>query len=194
MKIAWLYITTNLINGKKYIGQTTSTRKNYIGSGKVMLAAIKKYGRKNFVRENVYEGDWELIDLMEYELIEKYDAVNSNLFYNQKPGGHKGTHGAAAKKVMSDKAKLRRYSDESKAQRSIRMTGQGNHFYNKNHTDEAKTKIKDKRALQVITEDTKLKISNTIKTLPKFQCSKCHGWYFKRNLVQHHNEKCKKIL
>jgi hypothetical protein len=119
---------------------------------------------------------------------------NSNLFYNQKPGGHKGTHSAAAKKVMSDKAKLRRYSDDSKAQRSIRMTGQGNHFYNKNHTDEAKTKIKDKRALQVITEDTKLKISNTIKTLPKFQCSTCHGWYFKRNLVQHHNEKCKKTL
>lgn len=193
MKIAWLYITTNLINGKKYIGQTSSTRKNYIGSGKVISAAIKKYGRKNFIRENVYEGDWELVDLMEYELIEKYDAVNSDIFYNQKPGGHKGTHSAASKKVMSDKAKLRKFSIESKQKRSLRMTGEGNHFYNQHHTQDAKNKIKEKRALQVITENTKLKISESMKTLPKFQCSKCNGWYFKRNLVQHHNEKCKKI-
>jgi len=194
MKTAWLFITTNLINGKKYIGQTTSTRKNYIGSGKVISAAIKKYGRKNFLRENVYEGDWELVDLMEYELIEKYNAVNSEMFYNQKPGGHNGTHSAYSRKIMSEKAKLRKYSNQSKEKRSLRMTGEGNHFYNQNHTEEAKIKIKGKRALQVITEDTKLKISETIKTLPKFQCNKCQGWYFKRNLVQHHNEKCKKIL
>lgn len=91
MKKAWLYITTDLINGKKYIGQTTSTRSNYVGSGNAIMAAIKKYGRENFVRTNIFEGEWELVDLLEYEFIEKYDAVNSLLYYNQKPGGHTGT-------------------------------------------------------------------------------------------------------
>ena len=80
MKKAWLYITTNLVNGKKYIGQTTSSRKNYIGSGSVIMAAIKKYGKENFLRENIYEYDWEFIDLLEQEYIEKYDAVNSPLY------------------------------------------------------------------------------------------------------------------
>ena len=194
MKKAWLYITTNLVNGKKYIGQTTSTRKDYIGSGRVMLAAIKKYGKKNFVRENIYEGEWEFVDLLEHEFIEKYDAVNSPLYYNQKPGGHKGTHSEESKKIMSEKATGRRASAESKQKRSESMKGENNHFFNKHHSQESIEKIKARRATQVITEESNKKRSDKIKSLPKFQCSKCSGWYFKRNLVQHHNEKCKKVI
>ena len=77
---AWLYVTTNLANGKKYIGQTTSTRKNYLGSGRIIMDAIKKYGRHNFVRENIFEGEWEAVDLLEALYIEKHDAINSPNF------------------------------------------------------------------------------------------------------------------
>ena len=41
-----IYKTTNLVNGKIYVGQTTRDDENYIGSGSVLLQAVKKYGRK----------------------------------------------------------------------------------------------------------------------------------------------------
>lgn len=50
----YIYRTTNLINGKTYIGQhETSDMLNdsYIGSGKLIKRAIKKYGKENFKNE-----------------------------------------------------------------------------------------------------------------------------------------------
>lgn len=49
----FLYKTTNLINNKFYIGihQTDNLDDGYLGSGKLILQAIKKYGRINFNRE-----------------------------------------------------------------------------------------------------------------------------------------------
>lgn len=41
----FIYITTNLINGKKYIGQKKGYNDTYLGSGKILKLAIKKYGR-----------------------------------------------------------------------------------------------------------------------------------------------------
>lgn len=51
----YIYKTTNLINGKVYIGQHKHSDfdKNYYGSGKILTSAIKKYGRKNFKCELV---------------------------------------------------------------------------------------------------------------------------------------------
>lgn len=43
-----IYKTTNLVNGKIYVGQTTRDDENYLGSGSVLLQAVKKYGRKKF--------------------------------------------------------------------------------------------------------------------------------------------------
>jgi hypothetical protein len=46
-----IYKTTNLINGKIYIGKDKHNNDNYIGSGKILKQAIAKYGRNNFVKE-----------------------------------------------------------------------------------------------------------------------------------------------
>jgi group I intron endonuclease len=48
-----LYKTTNLINQKFYIGMHSTKNKDdgYLGSGKIVLQAIKKYGRENFKKE-----------------------------------------------------------------------------------------------------------------------------------------------
>lgn len=46
----YIYETTNLINGKKYIGQKTSRvflKEEYLGSGKGIKLAIDKYGLNN---------------------------------------------------------------------------------------------------------------------------------------------------
>lgn len=48
-----VYETTNLVNGKYYIGVTDSTKetfKQYLGSGRKLKQAIKRYGKENFNR------------------------------------------------------------------------------------------------------------------------------------------------
>ena len=51
------YITTNLINGKQYIGDHSTDNmnyyrtKNYLGSDSYFSLAKKKYGKKNFKRD-----------------------------------------------------------------------------------------------------------------------------------------------
>ena len=48
-----IYKTTNLINGKIYIGQDSKNNPKYLGSGVIFLKAIKKYGKENFVKETL---------------------------------------------------------------------------------------------------------------------------------------------
>ena len=55
----FIYITTNHVNGKKYIGQKKyddkGKWKDYLGSGKHLKNAINKYGRENFSKEIIEE-------------------------------------------------------------------------------------------------------------------------------------------
>ncbi len=46
-----IYKTTNLINGKYYIGKDEKNNSNYLGSGKILKNSIKKYGKENFKKE-----------------------------------------------------------------------------------------------------------------------------------------------
>jgi hypothetical protein len=52
-KFNYVYITTNLINGKQYIGDHSSDMPNdgYLGSGRLIAKAIKKHGKENFKKE-----------------------------------------------------------------------------------------------------------------------------------------------
>jgi len=53
-KFNYVYLTTNLINEKQYVGDhsTNDIEKDYyIGSGKVLKNAIKKYKKENFKKE-----------------------------------------------------------------------------------------------------------------------------------------------
>jgi hypothetical protein len=54
-----IYKTTNTITGKYYVGVTNGNKPSYLGSGRVLLSAIKEYGKENFVREMLEEFDTE---------------------------------------------------------------------------------------------------------------------------------------
>jgi hypothetical protein len=86
-----IYLTTNLINGKKYIGIDTNNDPNYLGSGLYIKQAIKKYGKDSFTKEilEVCENKEELLD-KEKKWIIKYNAVLSEEFYNIHEGGTGG--------------------------------------------------------------------------------------------------------
>lgn len=52
MKYYYIYKITNKINHKIYYGQhTTSNLDDYMGSGKALHNAFKKYGKENFEKK-----------------------------------------------------------------------------------------------------------------------------------------------
>lgn len=88
-----VYKTTNLVNGKIYVGKTH--RKDgfdrYLGSGKVFRQAMRKYGRENFKREIIEECETrEDLDIAESKWIELLHARDPDIGYNLAPGGEGG--------------------------------------------------------------------------------------------------------
>lgn len=92
--IGYIYITKNLIDGRKYIGQHHSRYfdSSYLGSGKILKQAIDKYGRENFTTEILEwcASDDELAE-KEKSWIGKANAVESREYYNILPGGPGGS-------------------------------------------------------------------------------------------------------
>lgn len=88
----FIYITTNSLNGKRYIGQKKFDDKGnwkyYLGSGVALKDAIKKYGKENFHRDIIYiaYSKFEL-DNAEINLIDFFNASNSLDYYNISLGG-----------------------------------------------------------------------------------------------------------
>jgi hypothetical protein len=95
-----LYETTNLVNGKKYRGihKTLKLNDGYLGSGKVLLNAVNKYGKENFHRE-VLEFCSSYEELLEKEKIYvDEDWVSDYSNYNLKTGGQSAG-------ILSDESK-----------------------------------------------------------------------------------------
>ena len=109
----FIYITTNNINGKKYIGQkkydACGNWKYYLGSGIILTKSIKKYGKENFSKEIIEECETkEQLNEREKYWISYYNAVDSDDFYNIAFGGDGGrtcygtTHHASKKVYQYD--------------------------------------------------------------------------------------------
>jgi group I intron endonuclease len=85
----FIYITTNLINGKKYIGQRKFNQwKTYLGSGTVFKKSLAKYGKESFNRDIIaFSYSQKESNELEKKLIKKYNAVLNDNFYNIADGG-----------------------------------------------------------------------------------------------------------
>ena len=82
-----IYKTTNLINGKYYIGkhQTKDLNDGYMGSGKRLKYAIAKYGIENFHKEVLHVCNTE----KQMNTLEKILVVpDAELNYNLCVGGN----------------------------------------------------------------------------------------------------------
>lgn len=91
----FVYITTNNINNKKYIGKCAYNKingwENYLGSGKLLKQAIQKYGTENFSREIILECESITeLDAAEKHYIQEVDACNNRNYYNIAEGGTGG--------------------------------------------------------------------------------------------------------
>ena len=94
----FIYITTNLINGKMYVGQRRFIYKNgkgwenYLGSGTYFKRAVKKYGKENFHRIIIdIAFNQNELNYLENFYTRIFDSVNNDQWYNLCCGG--GTYG-----------------------------------------------------------------------------------------------------
>lgn len=88
--IHFVYKTTNKVNGKFYIGRhsTNNLDDGYLGSGKHLLLALKKYGKENFKRDILeFCEDFEHLKQMEEYWIDSTQAIKLgyNLIPNSAP-------------------------------------------------------------------------------------------------------------
>lgn len=84
-----VYKTTNNINNKIYIGihETEDTEDGYLGSGDLLKAAIRKYGKENFSREILYSNlTREEASNIENKLVDE-DFIKREDTYNLALGG-----------------------------------------------------------------------------------------------------------
>lgn len=99
-----IYKTTNLINGKTYIGQTTKQGRTldlYLGSGVYLIRSIKKYGRENFEKEIIFNCEnKEQMDRMEHLFICLLKPD-----YNIAPGGRSNIGCRYKKKPFTEEHK-----------------------------------------------------------------------------------------
>ena len=118
----YIYITTNLVNRKKYIGQHEASRfegNKYLGSGIMVTRAVKKYGESNFKVELLETcNSKQELDEAEISYIKKVDAANSDEFYNITYGGQGGDFFTDEMKDKLRKARLSQKS-QTKGKRKI---------------------------------------------------------------------------
>lgn len=109
-KVVWIYLTTNLVNNRMYIGKHKSDHYDptYYGSGKILLQAIDKYGLENFKNEILYEANTlEELNEKEKYFISLYRKKYGNIMYNIANGGDGGdTYSNKPEKEKEDFAKL----------------------------------------------------------------------------------------
>ena len=114
-----LYKTTNIVNGKYYVGVSNGNNPSYKGSGTALKEAIKQYGSKNFLREVLESFDTEAEAFTrEAEVVNEAFVSNRNT-YNIKVGGKGGTGQLKTeehRKRISDSIKKKYSTDPGYAQ------------------------------------------------------------------------------
>lgn len=143
-----IYKTTNLVNGKQYIGKDTKNKPSYLGSGVILKKAIKKYGKENFKKEiiEVCSTHEELKEREEYWL-NYYDAGVNEMFYNK----HNHSYGGPIFSNMSIETREKKR----------------NALLGRKRSEETKRKIGDARRGKPLSNETKLKMSNSHREKPK---------------------------
>jgi len=174
-----IYKTTNKINNKFYIGKDEKNNPKYLGSGLLLLKAIEKYGKENFIKEILEECfTRDQLNDREKFWIKELNAIE--LGYNLAEGGTGGKTqenvwnkgltkdnndilqriGQKNKELLTGSVQ----SEETKKKRADKNRGQ-------KRSKETKAKMRQSQLGKNVSEETKRKLSEITKNkwTPEFR-------------------------
>ena len=157
-----IYLTTNLINSKKYIGKDVNNNPKYLGSGSILKKAIKKHGKKNFKKEILEHclSKEELWQREEYWL-NFYNAESNPLFYNKTNKAYGNSGQTQNGKIKISNAR-KGWVPSDKTKKLMSENRKGHKMYN----DEWRSKIKEALTGIKRSDETKQKQSKARKNKP----------------------------
>ena len=206
-KTGVIYLITNLLNGKKYVGQTRQNLNDRIrqhcnskiNSG--IDAAIKKYGRENFKYEVIEEIPVEMLNTREIFWIAELNC-KSPKGYNLTDGGEgilncsqetrariSANHADFSGKNNPNYGKHRKHSQATRDKMSEDRSGEKHHMFGKHHSQETKDKIAAAHKNKKISQETRAKMSKSHFREKNHNYGKTHEkshWFGK-----HHSEETK---
>jgi group I intron endonuclease len=140
LAVGFIYLTKCNVNNKIYIGQRKIPQKgddSYLGSGLIIKALIKKYGRNNFSREIIeYCYSQEALNDREIYWIKHYKNTHSDLCVNLTEGGQFGY------RFNDQKDRYKRTSETNK--KNGKVVGNQN-WLGRKHSEASKAKISKSR-------------------------------------------------
>lgn len=134
-----IYKTTNLKNGKIYIGKHTTKNPydNYMGSGNLIIQAIKKYGIENFTKEILFCFTTEEDAFLKENEIVTQKFIDRDDTYNIAIGG-KGITSERVRGENNPMYGVHRYGEKNPM---YGRRGENSPNYGKHHTQETRDKI-----------------------------------------------------
>jgi group I intron endonuclease len=175
-----VYLITNIVNGKQYVGQTVKSLKDRwkfhcsIHSGCLaMKSAINKYGKNNFIIEPIYvSSSLEELNKKEEEYVKQYNTLVPNV-YNLMSGGDRPTMSEESKRKMSIAKKGRPAWNKGLTKEDPRVASHvqygsnngayGKSHHNKPHSEQSKKKISNAKIGSVWSEETRKAMSKSKK-------------------------------
>ena len=183
-----VYIHTNTLNGKVYVGMTSMAPEDRWANGRGYRScrhferAINKYGWDKFdhavIKDNL---TLEEANTLERELIKKYLSNNPKYGYNITDGGSNGKHSEETKRLLSKIKTGCKVSEETKRKISEALSGENGYWYGKIRSDETRKKISNAKKGIPVPEELKRRISEKLKG------EGCY-WYGK-HLSEEHKQK-----
>lgn len=165
-----VYLTTNSVTGKQYIGAHYTHRplsRRYLGSGSDLKKDIKTYGRSKFYKRILrFCKSPEDLRVSEQYYMLKYNAVNLLDFYNMSLQSSVGNYGNT-------------HSVESIEAAKIKMA---EYWENNDHPNKGKPQ----------SAESKRKNSESNKARPRIQCEYCGEMFQKTPYIKFHGDKCLK--
>lgn len=151
MEFNYVYLIRNNINKKFYIGKhsTNDLDDGYMGSGRVIKQAIKKYGKENFSKQILCFCDTAEDALLVEEFLVTPYLISRDDCYNANIGGKGGS------------VKGRKRSDETKRKISEALKGNtyGKGLKGKSKSEEHRRKISEANIRRFSTEEGRKKAS-----------------------------------
>lgn len=154
----YVYKTTNLLNGKYYVGVHNKNDDYYLGSGILLNKAIKKYGRISFSKEILKEFKTSKAAYNYEKVIVTDDLVLDKNCYNLALGG-KGGNIHSSKTIEKIRKAVLNTPKESILRRNLLLKG-------RKKSKETIEKIRKSLIGRKMPESVRKKISKAMKGKP----------------------------